>query len=902
MFYRCTLLFFFCISISPLRAQFDRVKFQRLTPGERFSFMDEYFTRHWWEYYDSIMQPVRQSARIADYRFMQSVARDPKNRCLLRMFWCLNQQGADFYAGLHQQAAIDSIVSIRTYAHQHQLQAEEGIAWLLWCRFTLDQKGAMPIRQRQKLAYEGALRGVALLERLPVQTEHQYRRATYDIAHHLWWLSLVFFRLEEYALARRMAVLGNQFIHPQLETKEAHNYPFYKWEFLSLLGSSNLHLRDWEQARYWYQQAYAFARSQHDQLRQDVSYSNIGVAWQQQGAITAAEPYLNRVKALLQTRYAQQPYSALLSEDHFQFTWYARFDRERFRQLPPEARFSLIDNYLTNHWRKLYFAIENDPRKNALSADYQFMRREAKDPTSTTLLRLFWVRNQHYLTVDKSARHDAMLDSLVAIRAYAHQNKLRAEEGISWLVWCKRILEYPNKIDHHTRRILVYDGAVKGLNLLESLPLSVLQRYNGDTYDLTRHLWWMSMYFYQIEEYELLRRVATLGYRCAHPSLDNRVEDFLDLEYPRSYVFYKWHFQDDLGGYYLHTGQFRQAEKQYRQAYAFAKANQSSVEAGVSYGNIGVALSKQGKWAAALPYLEHAMQVAQQENNRVSAFKAIVPLAQVYLQLKQHDKALPTLQRAVAIYDPADMLVPEVDSLSLIPLLEGLGEVYQHRGDLKQALYYTQLANRLEEKRRLNDEAHIFRQKQARLEAEAYQAKLDIVERARVQQVWVRNGAIGVLASLVLVALVYVAYQHRRRRQAENQLALMAQDARTRTEQLEQLRQLAQTSAPATSPATTPRIKELLQQAILTEADWERFQQSFERVYPKYLQRLRATHPTLTPAEIRLVCLSRLNLSTKEMATMLGVSADTIVKTRYRIRKKVNLPEGADLKEAFGMV
>jgi len=66
--------------------------------------------------------------------------------------------------------------------------------------------------------------------------------------------------------------------------------------------------------------------------------------------------------------------------------------------------------------------------------------------------------------------------------------------------------------------------------------------------------------------------------------------------------------------------------------------------------------------------------------------------------------------------------------------------------------------------------------------------------------------------------------------------------------------------------------------------------------------RLRATFPTLTPAEIRVICLSRLSLSTKEMANMLGVSPDTIVKTRYRIRKKADLPEGADLGETFSAI
>lgn len=906
MLTRQTILFLLLFSSTPLYAQIDRATFQRMTPEKRFSFMNEYMTQHWWEFYDSIMQPVRQSARLSEYRFMQSVAKDPKTISFLRVFWCRNQQLADFYCGLHQQAIIDSIASIRTYAHEHHLQAEEGILWLVWCRAMLDQRGAMPIKQRQKLAYAGALRGMALLENLPISVAHQYHRAIYDITHHLWWMSMYFFRIEEYELARRITALGNRLAHPQLDTMEGHayGYRFYKWEFLNLLGSCHLRLGDLKQALVCYQEAYAFARSQNDQLRQDVSYSNIGVVLQQQGKAAFAEPYLKRAVALAQTVTTQQPTVSQLSEDHFQVAWYDKayqFDQERFQRLAPDERVAVMDNYLTKNWRKFYYTIQNTTRQTSLVANYQAMRSAAKDPKSATFLRVFWVRNQQYLTIDRETSHDDVLDSLVAIRAYAHQHKLQAEEGICWLAWCKRILEQPTKMAYRTRRILVYDGAVKGLNLLEKLPVSTLHRYNGTTYDLTRHLWWMSMYFYQIDEYDMLRRVATLGYRCVHPLLDAKPKDPLNLEDRRSYVFYKWHFQDDLGAYYLHTGQLSQAETFYRQAYAFAKANKSSTEEGVSYGNIGVALSKQGKWAAALPYLEQAIQLAQQDNNRVSAFKAIVPLADVYLKLNQYDKAFPTLQRAMALYDPGDMLVPEVDSLALIPLFAGLGEVYQHRGDLKKALYYTQQANRLEEKRRQNNEARIFRQKKEEIEAEAYRAKLDQIDGDRQWAVRLRNILVAGLVLTLIGFLLYVYVQRRQRHLVEQQLTLLAEQARANTAQLAE-RQKQDNVVVIMPDAPLPNLNELRQQAILTEADWDRFRQLFERVYPNYLMRLRATYPTLTPAEIRLVCLSRLNLSTKEMAMMLGVSPDTIVKTRYRIRKKADLPKGTDLKETFSTI
>ena len=51
-----------------------------------------------------------------------------------------------------------------------------------------------------------------------------------------------------------------------------------------------------------------------------------------------------------------------------------------------------------------------------------------------------------------------------------------------------------------------------------------------------------------------------------------------------------------------------------------------------------------------------------------------------------------------------------------------------------------------------------------------------------------------------------------------------------------------------------------------------------------------------------MLSLTRLKLSTKEMASMLGVSADTIKKTRQRLRKKIDLAEDQSLEDIVGYI
>jgi DNA-binding CsgD family transcriptional regulator len=93
--------------------------------------------------------------------------------------------------------------------------------------------------------------------------------------------------------------------------------------------------------------------------------------------------------------------------------------------------------------------------------------------------------------------------------------------------------------------------------------------------------------------------------------------------------------------------------------------------------------------------------------------------------------------------------------------------------------------------------------------------------------------------------------------------------------------------------------QELQQSTILTEDDWQSFQQLFDKAYPGFIPRMKEKHPELSISELRYFVLCRLHLSTKEMAAMLGVSSNAIQVTRHRILKKLNLPANISLEEVI---
>ena len=71
--------------------------------------------------------------------------------------------------------------------------------------------------------------------------------------------------------------------------------------------------------------------------------------------------------------------------------------------------------------------------------------------------------------------------------------------------------------------------------------------------------------------------------------------------------------------------------------------------------------------------------------------------------------------------------------------------------------------------------------------------------------------------------------------------------------------------------------------------DWELFKEAFNNADQKFLKKLKKVHPNLSPNDIKLCAYLRLNLSSKEIAPLLSISARSVEIKRYRLRKKMGL-------------
>ena len=89
----------------------------------------------------------------------------------------------------------------------------------------------------------------------------------------------------------------------------------------------------------------------------------------------------------------------------------------------------------------------------------------------------------------------------------------------------------------------------------------------------------------------------------------------------------------------------------------------------------------------------------------------------------------------------------------------------------------------------------------------------------------------------------------------------------------------------------------IIDRNINNSDDWNTFEEAFNNADKDFLKKIKTAHPSLTPNDLRLCAYLRLNLSSKEIAPLLNISARSVEVKRYRLRKKMNLEHESSLTD-----
>lgn len=91
------------------------------------------------------------------------------------------------------------------------------------------------------------------------------------------------------------------------------------------------------------------------------------------------------------------------------------------------------------------------------------------------------------------------------------------------------------------------------------------------------------------------------------------------------------------------------------------------------------------------------------------------------------------------------------------------------------------------------------------------------------------------------------------------------------------------------------RLRSLMESTLNDQADWVQFETYFNSAHQNFMDRLRQQFADITAGDLRICCLLRMNLSTKEIASLMNVSVRAIELRRYRLRKRLALDGDTNL-------
>ncbi|MFZ4478159.1 MAG: tetratricopeptide repeat protein, partial [Saprospiraceae bacterium] len=343
------------------------------------------------------------------------------------------------------------------------------------------------------------------------------------------------------------------------------------------------------------------------------------------------------------------------------------------------------------------------------------------------------------------------------------------------------------------------------------------------------------------------------------------------------------------------------------------------------YNNIGNIYLRKKQYEEALFYFRKSLENYQKDNNVLFAANVYNNIGKAYFLQGIMDSVEPYMMRGLQLATQQNALEEMQDCH------ENLSLYYEKKGDIAKSLYHLQQYSLWHDSLYNNKKITELKQVAERYEV---QRQLDIVNKENeLQSARFLSWIVSLAALLIIVTLIGVIYnisltrntvrkalyeEEKARFLAEKEAQELRENQYTQeidvknrelastainiiqkndllqqiTDNLENLRK---SSIDDNTRREITRMTRLIENGLNQEQEWESFRLHFEGVHPGFFDRLLLVQPKLTPKDLRICAYLRMNLSTKEIASLLNFSIRGVETIRYRLRKKLDLPPETDL-------
>lgn len=367
----------------------------------------------------------------------------------------------------------------------------------------------------------------------------------------------------------------------------------------------------------------------------------------------------------------------------------------------------------------------------------------------------------------------------------------------------------------------------------------------------------------------------------------------------------------------------------YYQHLALAHYTQANYKQGAAkiYENLGSIYEDLAKYDSAYLNFDRSLQLYNEDHNQIASIEVINNLGDILRKTGKYQASIQQTYKALNLAKQTGNLY------QLASAYRDLGKAYELMNVMDSAYHYAELSRKysLEIYSKEGVEQTAFLQVLYDIDKKSNEiARLN--DNRKINKILAIAGT-SVALLVVILGIVMLSRQRLKlkdqkalAREKEAQHELMQLELKNRALEDERLKQQLETKDHELSTHTLNLIrnnqllenlkgtlqlmvkedkrdqKRQLQQLILQinesfnhEQHWKEFTTAFEQVHQSFFDSIKKYSSELTSADIRLIALLRINLPSTDIATLLGISTDSLRVSRYRLRKKLNIEQGENL-------
>ena len=286
----------------------------------------------------------------------------------------------------------------------------------------------------------------------------------------------------------------------------------------------------------------------------------------------------------------------------------------------------------------------------------------------------------------------------------------------------------------------------------------------------------------------------------------------------------------------------------------------------------------------------------------------------VYFEQKRYTAALNNFNKALALSEEAGTDTRRVTTyLRLAKTHAALGNYKQAHDFRKQHFDKYDEVYKQENIDKLNELEVKYQTDKKEQQIVQQKIEIDLLEQ-KEKTATLQKLALGGGFGLSLIALGFGFYGYRQRMKSnqlekekieaelsfkKKELVTHALHLAKKNEVLESIKQKALDQKKISQDgASYQKLVNIINLDIHDDESWETFTRQFQEVHTDFYTTVSKSYPSVTPNELRLMSLIKMNLSSKEMANILNISLAGIKKARQRLRKKMELETKDSLEQA----